>query len=296
MEIEIYLDSLFFMNLAINLWILQLLKYKFVLEGRELRIWISAASGAGVYIFSFLLPGRSWLIQPVSLVVSIPWMICLVLPKRKRRYFFRMVGWGLVYSFIIAGVLRAVLYKWQIFAGQEITAATVMVGAYICVRIGAWCIKKGKASEKRNIYKVVISSAGDKTILKALLDTGNSLVEPISKKPVCIMEEEFLAHITLENPLFLRAIPYRSVGCEQGTLYGVEIPELKIFCENTCYTAKNVICAGAPHKLSTKGMYQMILHPALLNEENKEEVEENDYDIGERNEKNDIHACGQGLV
>lgn len=296
MEIEIYLDSLFFMNLAINLWILQLLKYKFALERSTIWFWISAASGAEIYICSFLIPGTSWFLQLGSLLVSIPWMVFLILPKRKRRYFFQMVGWGIAYSFILAGILRAVLYKWKIFAGQEITASIVMTGVYICVKIGAWCIKKQKAIGKKHVCKVVLSSAGEKTALTALLDTGNSLVEPISRKPVCIIEEEILAGITLDNPLFLRAIPYHSIGCEQGTLYGVEISELNIFYENTRYVAKNVICAGAPHKLSTKGTYRMILHPALLTEENMEKMEENDYDIGERNEKNDIHACGQGLV
>ena len=114
-----------------------------------------------------------------------------------------------------------------------------------------------------------MESAGKKVPVLALLDTGNSLKEPISGEPVCLMEEELLAKITLENPLFLRAIPYRSVGCEQGMLYGVKIPKLEIYTDETCYVADDVICAGVGHKLSTKGAYQMILHPALLAEENR---------------------------
>ena len=163
------------------------------------------------------------------------------------------------------------------------------------MRLGLIDMKKAKTADK-NMCKAVIQSSGTKTTIVALVDTGNSLVEPISKKPVSIVEEEILAKITLENPLFLRAIPYRSVGCESGTLYGVEIPEIRIFMENTSYVAKNIICAGAPHKLSTKGAYQMILHPALLTEENREDWKEEQYVTGERNEKNDIHACGEGLA
>ena len=274
MEIEIYLDSLFFMNLMINLWILQLLKHKFSLEIKRIRIWGAAVLGAGIYIMLFFLPGKSWILQPAALLVSMPLMLCVVLTKRKRRHFWSMLGLGFVYSFVIAGVLRAVLYKWRIFAGRELTFFAILAGAYICVQAGMWYIKKGRQIGRKSVYQVSIQSADTKMPLKALLDTGNSLIEPISKKPVCLIEEEFLAHITLENPLFLRAIPYRSVGCEQGILYGVEIPELRIWGEETCYVATNVICAGTPHKLSTKDAYQMILHPALLAEENKENEKE----------------------
>lgn len=296
MEIEIYLDSLFFLNFMINLWILQLLNMKFMLDMKIYRMWISAGVGAGIYLLSFWFAGNTLFLPLCFMLASLPVMAAIVVPKRKRRYLVKVICWGLLYGFIISGILRAVLYKWRLLKGQEITATAVLAGAYLCMRVGIWSIEKGKAAGKKCIYRAVICSAGVETSVKALLDTGNSLIEPISRKPVCIVEEEILARIMLENTLFLRAIPYRSIGCEQGTLYGVEIPKVKIFTENTCYIAEHVICAGAPHKLSTKGVYRMILHPALLTEENIVDNKEEENVIGERNEKDDIHACGQGLV
>lgn len=296
MEIEIYLDSLFFLNFMINLWILQLLNMKFILNTQAFRMWISAGIGAGIYLLSFWFSGNTLFIPLCVMLASLPVMAGIVVPKRKRRYLVRVIGWGLLYGFMISGILRAVLYKWRLLKGKEITATAVLAGAYLCMRVGIWGIEKGKTVGKKCICTAVICSAGVETPIKALLDTGNSLIEPISRKPVCIVEEEILARITLENTLFLRAIPYRSIGCEQGTLYGVEIPKIKIFTENACYTAEHVICAGAPHKLSTKGVYRMILHPALLTEEFLEDNKEEQNVIGERDEKNDIHACGQGLV
>lgn len=268
MEIEIYLDSLFFMNLMINLWILQLLKRRFSLEAKGIRLFGAAVLGAGIYILAFFVPLKSVLLQPVAVVISVPLMIGMILTKRKRRHFKSMIGMGLVYSFIFAGILRVVFNKWRVFAGKEVTLWAVLAGVYFCTRIGMWCLKRAGQIGRKSLYQVCIKSAGKETGLTALLDTGNSLIEPISKKPVCLIEEELLAHITLENPLFLRAIPYRSVGCVQGTLYGVEIPELRIREEERLILLNNVICAAAPHKLSTKNAYQMILHPALFAEEN----------------------------
>lgn len=296
MEIEIYLDSLFFLNFMINLWIIQLLKTKFLPETKMSRMWTSAGIGAFIYIISFLFSGGSGFIPLFSMLVSLPVMAGVIVPKRKRRFLFKIIGWGLFYGFVISGILRAIFYKWRVLAGQEITAVAVLTGTYLCVRAGIWVITKGKTIGKKCMCEVIICSAGEETNVKALLDTGNSLIEPISQKPVCIVEEGVLARITLQNPLFLRAIPYRSVGCERGTLYGVEIPKIKIYTENTCYIAENVICAGAPHKLSTKGVYQMILHPALLKEGYIVKDKEEQNVIGKRNEKNDKHTCRQGLV
>ena len=274
MKIEIYLDSLFFMNLVINLWIMKLVKYKFSLDVKERRIFASAMLGAGSYILLFFVPGKGVLQEIVGSVLSIPFMIWFIMPKRKRRFFLKILLSGLAYSFVIAGVLRAIFNKWMLFTGREVTVFAVLLGVYLCTMAGAWLIRKGKQSARRRIYQVTITSAGVQTRLKALLDTGNSLIEPLSRRPVCLIEEELLARITLENTLFLRAIPFRSVGCEQGILYGVEIPELKITCEESCYVVKNVICAGVGHKLSEKGVYQMILHPALLEEEYKGDEKE----------------------
>ena len=270
MKIEIYLDSLFFMNLMINWGILKLLQYKFSLENTNIRVFLAAAFGAATYVMLFLVPVKSVWWQFAVTGFSIPLMVSIVLPKRKRRFACKMMGWGLAYSFLTAGILRTILYKWKLFSGKEITVGIVLVGVYVCVCVGFRYIRQRQKAAKKSLCTVTIDSAGVKTRVKALIDTGNSLVEPVSKQPVCLIEEELLARITLENPLFLRMIPFRSVGCRQGLLYGVQIPKLIISCEEETYVVTDVICAGVGHQLSTKQAYQMILHPDLVTEGKRE--------------------------
>ncbi len=279
MEIEIYLDSLFVLNLIVNLWILELLRYKYSLNVKLIRVFAAAGVGAGVYIAMFFVPGNSLVLQLAGEATSLCMMTAVLLPKRKRRFFCKVLGMGIVYSLIIAGILRAVFVKWKLFSGKEVTVFAVLTGTFLCVKIGKWFLFREKGIRKKHIWKVTIVSSGENKNIQALLDTGNSLIEPISKKPVCLIEEELLAHITLENPLFLRVIPYRSIGCEQGLLYGVEIPRLEIFTDEGYYVAEHVICAGVGHKLSTKAAYQMILHPALITEENR------------RRERKELECC-----
>ena len=277
MKIEIYLDSLFFMNLMINWGVLKILQNKFSLENINVRIFAAAALGASAYVLLFLVPVRSVWWQFVAMGASVPLMVFIVLPRRKRRYTAKMIAWGFAYSFIIAGVLRAVLHKWKNFSGKGITVFEILAGVYIFKWLGIRCIRQGQIAGKRSLCKVTIESAGVQTAVTALIDTGNSLVEPVSKQPVCLIEEELLARITLENPLFLRAIPFRSVGCEKGMLYGVQIPKLVIAWEEDTFVVTDAICAGVGHRLSTKHAYQMILHPDMVTKDNRViEKESND--------------------
>lgn len=272
MEIIIYLDSLFVLNLIMNFWILKLLRYKFVLGIKNWRMIVSAVFAAGIYIAELLLPvSRGW-IQYLEPGLSVPIMIFFVLPKRKRRFYWRMIFWGFLYSFLISGILRTIFYKWQLLSGAEVHILAVLTCGFLCIEGILQYLKRAKHTQKNSLCKVTIQGTQGNLKLRALLDTGNSLTEPISKRPVCLIEEQYLAQVTLDNVLFLRAIPYRSVGCEQGILYGVEVPELYITCGEEQYLARDVICAGVERSLSAKGAYEMILHPALITEENKQKV------------------------
>ncbi len=205
--------------------------------------------------------------QVLLIAISAIWVCIILLPKRKRYLWKKIILTTFWYSFVIAGILRLLLEKWKLFTGKAVHFSLVLLGVFLCTQIGAYLIQREKLPGGKNICQVIIKSSGEKTRVQALIDTGNSLSEPLSKKPVCLLEEELLARLTLENPLFYRAIPFRSVGCKQGLLYGVEIPELTVFRQEECYVIRNVVCAGVPYKLSGRGRYRMILHPDMCTEE-----------------------------
>ena len=277
MGVEIYLDTLFLMNLMIHLWILSLLRKRFGISSSRWRDWAAAFTGTAVYIG--VLGTAAYIgalgmtviaeifLQLFTMILSVGSMTVVFLPGRKRYLWKKVIAHGFFYSFVIAGILRAVLRKWAFVTGREITVWTILLSVYACAQIGSLLLRKGKELRGKSICPAIIHSSGVKTGVMALIDTGNSLLEPVSGKPVCLIEEELLARITLENTLFYRAIPFRSVGCEYGILYGVEIPELTVCREEKQYVIHQVICAGVPYSLSKKGSYQMILHPAILQEE-----------------------------
>ena len=267
MKVEIYWDSLIVVNMLINWGVLRLLKKKFAIPANNLRMGVSAFIGGGTYVAVLIWFQKSVLCQMMASLCSVVLMSGIFLGKRKRWLIGKVLICGMAYTFMISGVLRVVLKQWQGIWGRTIAAEWVLIGVFVCVKIGVWYIEKDRKDKKRSLRTVVLESAGVQISVKALLDTGNRLVEPISGKPVCIVDEEVLAKITLENPLFFRAIPFRSVGCERGMVYGVQIPKIHIEDEGKTHIVTNVVCAGIGHKLSARNEYQMIIHPGVFMEE-----------------------------
>lgn len=122
-------------------------------------------------------------------------------------------------------------------------------------------------------YSVTLIWEGTEYHLRALLDTGNSLTEPISKKDVCIVGKEvFEQNMVKEGernvfqPQKFRAIPYHSVGKENGILSGFEMDRLIIDTDERQITIEKPMIGISRISVGSPDSYQMILHPKLLRE------------------------------
>ncbi|MDE5933207.1 MAG: sigma-E processing peptidase SpoIIGA, partial [Lachnospiraceae bacterium] len=142
---------------------------------------------------------------------------------------------------------------------------TVAFCGYIGYRFLQFLIRK-LYLDKRNDLKAVRIPLGEKNIrMKALLDTGNHLYEPVNGAPVCIISESAAGEFQdFFLPEKYHAIPYRSIGKKRGILDAYELPELVI--EDTCreICCKRVIVAICNAGISQDSLYQMILHPQLM--------------------------------
>ncbi|MCD8068657.1 MAG: sigma-E processing peptidase SpoIIGA, partial [Lachnospiraceae bacterium] len=228
------------------------------------RIWLTAAVLSGLYAGLFLLPLSLVWLEAVATAFSALGLCLFFLPARYRRHWRRLLMYAVADTLLASGILRIVMNWWYALTGGMPGLWAFLLCALLLRELAAWAVRRYKKSRARHIYPVTILSAGQKRRVLALYDTGNGLTEPLSRRPVCLVEEELLAGLTLENPLFFRAIPFHTVGCDEGLLYGIEIPELLIDAEDGVHSVKEVICAGVSKPLSAKGKYQMILHPGIF--------------------------------
>ena len=88
--------------------------------------------------------------------------------------------------------------------------------------------------------KVILEDQGDRWELTGLIDTGNRLKEPLTGRPVSILEEkeavkmQRYCRIQQEKNGYL-LIPYYSVGTEKGWMQGMVVDAMYIR-----YRGKNV--------------------------------------------------------
>ena len=136
-------------------------------------------------------------------------------------------------------------------------------------------------------YQVKLTQEGKMVKMKALMDTGNRLYTPISHKPVIVVEYrsvkpllsidqirlfekyhnkvEALIEKGVEGPKAL--IPFNSVGCENGILWGIEIEQLEL-CKTRYKKCFSKCMIGITHNpLFNDHHYEALLHPDYILEE-----------------------------
>ena len=104
-------------------------------------------------------------------------------------------------------------------------------------------------------------------IVNGLIDSGNSLVEPISGEPVSIIEQKMFEELYGEREPLYRAIPYHSIGKKNGILKGYILPEIWIEVEGVRKMCKNIYVAVSEEDLcgsKESGDVRMIVNPQLL--------------------------------
>ena len=102
--------------------------------------------------------------------------------------------------------------------------------------------------------------------VNAFVDTGNHLYEPVSGRPVCLVEYDVVKKYLNPDVMNLRTwpIPYRTIGKCDGLLWGVTADKL-IFQNKWRKNIKSGCIIAFYHgKIGKSGEYGAIVHPDIL--------------------------------
>lgn len=268
MYYKLYIDSVFILQLLTNLYLLSLAGQIMRRTATRRRIWLGAAVGAGMSCLSLTVPlfvmGARLLLGAVPVSMC---MMCLTYRVNGVRNLFKASLVMAVAGFFLGGVMIWILNRLRfVMKGQGGLLLTLMIGAlsYLILKALLWSFMRKREESLRTVC-FYVPALGQEVRIKALVDTGNSLTDPISGAPVSIISRKAASCLTsclsLEK---FHAIPYRSVGKRRGILYAYELPEMAI--EEAGYVLKreHVILAVCDAGISERSEYQMILHPGLL--------------------------------
>lgn len=250
MVYELYLDSLFLVNFVMNLYLLELVNLRTLRTAPRRRVAAGAALGALAYMAPFFFPGPGWLKLSLGFLAGTAGMIKFTFRARSFRAFFRVGEKLLWYSFLMGGGLLFVIGTVPALREKLLTVFGILGAGAVLFLALSW---QNERKNGRRFCRAVLVGKGARITVNALIDTGNSLTEPISGKPVSIIDRHVFEGLWREGePEGYRAVPYHSIGKKRGILQGYLLPELLLEIDGMTKICRNVYVGVSEELLSAE--------------------------------------------
>jgi stage II sporulation protein GA (sporulation sigma-E factor processing peptidase) len=282
----IYIDTLFLLNALVD-YLLLLAAARLV--GEPLRRWRFAlgAGLGGVYAVAIFLPGLSFLAHPLCRLASVALMMVVSYGGSRRllRQGLLFVvltcafGGGVVAIGLLGGTGLS-LGNGVFYSALDLKV--VLLSAAVCYGVLTLVFRRLARHSAANGELVPVRlRLGERMVdLTALVDTGNTLTDPVSGRPVVVAEGERTAPLfprehrpgpgDLTDPAAaltrlgtgawrgrFRLLPYRSVGVDRGLLLAVRLDGLELDGQGR----GPVLVALSPTPVSDGGGYQALVGP-----------------------------------
>lgn len=217
------------------------------------RLILSAVFGGLYGIAELFMPHVVMVGTLVTYVIAIETMILIAFGKNAIRENIKMVLSIYLVTFLLNGIINIFRIHdsmWKVLLVVFVASGVLIVGIRKVMEM---------IGEQSVMYIVKITEGNNTISVKALKDTGNCLTDPLTKKPVSIIERDIISSLIRkkEGKLY---VPFQSVGKDNGLMeaYIVELVEI----EGKQYY--NAVLGVFEGKLSKNNEYQMILHPKLF--------------------------------
>ena len=253
----IYVDTLFLLNALVD-YLLLLAAAR--LAGEPLRRWRFALGAAlgGLYAVGIFLPGLAFLAHPFCRVASAALMLLTAYGGSRRLLrqgvlFIALTcafGGGVVAIGLLGGT-GLTLGNGVFYSALDIKV--VLLSAAVCYGVITLVFQRlGKHSAASGELVAAKMRLGERTVsLTALVDTGNTLTDPVTGRQVVVAEGERLFPLfpkdhrpgppDLRDPTAamtrlgtgewrarFRLLPYRSVGVDRGLLLALRVDALEV--------------------------------------------------------------------
>lgn len=299
METYIYGDIICLENFIMN-YIILWCTAKFLKHKCSWLLLAAAALLGAFYALGSYFSEFAYLYTPIAKIIFSAIIVSLAYLPRRLKEFMKLIAVFYVISFVFGGAAFGLFYfmnglkhvSYGTFFIKDFPVKTLilsMIIAYFVVKY-SWDFIQYRVKRERVITELKIMLDEKKTVIQALVDTGNALNEPITNSPVVVAEytsikellpadvqkifEEgsqndlnIIAHIMANSELVtrFRIIPFKSLGRENGMLLGFRPDEVQLMENNKIQYITNIIIGIYSKKLSNSGEYSALIHPDIFN-------------------------------
>ena len=285
----VYLDIVLIENILMNYIILFATGFIQKMEMRQIRLIASSIFGGVYAIISYLniIPIYSNFFMKMLLSII---MVYIAFNIENYKKMLKTILLFYLTSFVMGGCALALLYiimpqninfENGVLIGTYPLKVTIIAGivGFIIIQI-AFKINKRQVKKKDMFCMMQISINKKVQIIKAYVDSGNMLKEPITNIPVIIVEKEKIKNLinidfekilggderNTENLKF-RIIPFNSIGKQNGILIGIKPDFVKIIFEDNEKYIEDVIIGLYEKKINKE--YSALIGLELLEGERK---------------------------
>ncbi|OEF96068.1 sigma-E processing peptidase SpoIIGA [Desulfuribacillus alkaliarsenatis] len=300
----VYIDIIFLINFFVDL---SLLVFTAIYSNRKIkkfRLVIAALLGAiygtlwvfYINIFFYTLLGKL-LFSFILILTAFPWVNIKVYVKTITTfYLINFVTAGAIFSLQMLMLNNQSIYNSWIQLSEdniwiiEVSAISLVFGIPLtyCLIKSMWLQIKKLTWEQSCIYKCEVHYKNKMVVFNGLLDTGNQLTDPITQKPVSIVEYNTVKNIVPEfvNTVYavkslniadihqhihknsaydtFTVIPYRSVGSNNDYLLAFKTDSIVLKSKEGEIYQDGALVGIVNQCLSSNGRFTAIIHPQLL--------------------------------
>lgn len=298
-----YIDLIFVLNFVIDTALLYAVASTLKLQVQRKRIAISSFIGAS-YVVMIFFPKASFLFTFLFKIVISLVMVWVAFGFISIQYYLRCVSAFYFVHFIAAGGIYGVYYVLngtnEVINGMlyvQTGSSHVQIGllfftfvftAILLFYKNSFRIFTRAKQFQQYIAEVHVYFNRNHSICQGLIDTGNRLVDPLTKSPVMILEVEQWEHLLPQSLLEcirtsdvsglldqmssgngewndrIRLVPYRSVNRDSQFMLALKPDKVVVFHQATRFETEKVLVGLEGGKLSSDGTYTAIIHPQLV--------------------------------
>ena len=278
----IYIDIVLIENIIMNYIILLATGLVLKTKIKHWKLLIASLIGAIYTVLTYIVSIEVYSNFFFKLLLSIIIIYVSFNPQNVKNMWKQIVVFYLV-SFVFGGAAFAVIYVIKPQDIYPIKAVALAAIIAFVITIIAFKIVKSKITKKDMFKQIKLSIEGKKIYIRTMIDTGNLLKEPITGKPVIVVEHTCLYEIlpreilnNLESILGgdfknvsedirnkyitkLKFIPFSSLGKQNGMLLGIKADFIEIIEEENTKRIDDVIIGIYNKSLTKDGKYRALM-------------------------------------
>ncbi len=264
---KIYLDVIFLENFIIDIVLINLTNKIMKLNANNKRIICSAVIG-GLYSIIFYIPRLKLLVKLPFVILMACFIIAISINFISIKIVIKATSIFIGLSIMLTGICLFIIIisnrsENVLLLGSNTAKniATSLLGLF-CISVRVCDYIKERALVSNFIFQIKLYIDNKQYLIKAFLDTGNELREPITNLPCILVEKELIGDIEVgKDEVYF--IPYSAVGIK-GKLEGIKVNKVMIRQGNDKWREIKAIICLCDEKFSESGDFNALLSRGII--------------------------------